>query len=1323
MEMKKRILAVILSAMMMASSFPVNAAELEVVYVSEETNNDQSEIYDDNVTDTASNNEDEELSNSEDEETEKKENKAADDAEYIDQESSESYIDINESDESDEENSGESGYSDDETAEDSILTGTDPEEESLSNEIITEEATEEESLFTDEWLKEHGLTVNDEGMFEYVDEYGELWIYNPEDPEFWKYFVETDRDYVGLNEDIEEEQLLTSGEQTYTDPFTCTITGKRYKYPSYIKTSSDAESVPVRYGMDVSYHQGKITASAWQAMKDEYEVDFAFIRAGFRGYGQSGSLNSDDKFSTNIRNAYNAGIKAGVYFFSQAISESEAVDEADYCLKLIGSNIDLVTLPIIIDYEYSGSPGRLKGANLSPSKHTAIVNAFCNRIREKGHSAGIYANKSMFLNDMVFSSIDSKNYIWMAHWPSSSDGVYATNFGERLNCWQFTDAFTGFGTNGTGYMGNKVLDLDFWFGKFPDELTGELKYDANGGIGEEALDVEKIGKTVTLKECQYTKEGCSFKEWNTKASGNGKSYYPGDEYTISETTHKLFAIWEYNEYTLVFDPQGGAVDVTEKTVLFNGKPYGELPIADMDGFHFLGWFTDAEGGKEVTSADVLPEAKNQTLYAHWEKIMPQSVSLSYDAIRMEEGSTKKLLCSISPSGTQTPVTWKSSDETVATVSDGVVTAVGPGTATITVMTGDVPLSANCVVTVFSNDVKNDEEVIGGDSFEIPDGIWLAGFKEEIIYTGSKITQPDVRVYSGSNLLRAGTDYSVSYKNNLNAGEAVMTVQGKGNYSGKVTRTFTISPITLFTELEEGEPAKDEVDIAVGVVNKGKPVKPAVTVTHEGKVLKKDKDYTLEYDEITDSRKGNVIIRGKGNYQGFTIKEFVVKDAAAPNISKAAVVGLKKSYTLDELANGNIEEVLDGISLTYKKDVVDRSEYIATFENVNAVGKGTLVITPTKNGDFSGSKRVTFNVTGNKLGSVVLSETSFAYNGMSQKPEIQVYSGKKGEGEYIDPDCYSISYSSDCIKAGTVTVTVTGKASKGYTGKLTAKYSIKPLPVADAISAGIIKVPKLPDMTYVQGGASPNPLVIFTDGNGKDWTLKQDLDYSVKYANNKSTQGAKEPSLTITGKGNFTGKSKALPFAIEKRDISSLAVTCKDVAANSKKKGSYYYSKPVITDVNGKALKEKTDYTVTYTKASGSAIGKNEVIYEGTLLKAVITAAGKNYSGTTTAIYKVTKEPKDISKASVSKIANRMYTGKPVEVDSNDSDFKLTFTTGSGSPKIVKNLEEGKDFVITGYYNNIKKGTASMRIEGRGEYSGSKIITFKIISSAINSTDL
>jgi hypothetical protein len=343
------------------------------------------------------------------------------------------------------------------------------------------------------------------------------------------------------------------------------------------------------------------------------------------------------------------------------------------------------------------------------------------------------------------------------------------------------------------------------------------------------------------------------------------------------------------------------------------------------------------------------------------------------------------------------------------------------------------------------------------------------------------------------------------------------------------------------------------------------------------------------------------------------------------------------------------------------------------------------------------------------------DTAYVYNGIRQVPDVVVYTGKKGTGEVISSDCYSVSYSADGQKAGTITITATGVASKGYTGKATAKYKIAPLNMATAISDGVIDVKVPASVTYVQGGVTPDPLVTFTDGAGRKWTLRNGVDYTVKYANNKSCTSTKEPSLTITGKGNFTGKADGISFAISKSRIASLPISCKDVATNPKKKGSYYYSKPVIIDANGKALKEKTDYTVTYEKVYGGAIGKNEVLAEGTSIRATIVGTGKSYTGATYVIYKVVSGPKDISAATVGKIDNRMYTGKPVEI----GDLKLTYTTTVGKTKIVDELEEGRDFCITGYYNNTKKGTASLRIEGMGDYCGSRVVTFKIVASKVN----
>ena len=107
--------------------------------------------------------------------------------------------------------------------------------------------------------------------------------------------------------------------------------------------------------IDVSKYQEEID---WLAVKAD-GIDYAIIRAGFRGYGESGSLNIDDKFQTNMQGAIAAGLKVGVYFFSQAITEEEAEEEAEYVLGLISEYN--VSLPIVIDYEYAFSSEGLTG--------------------------------------------------------------------------------------------------------------------------------------------------------------------------------------------------------------------------------------------------------------------------------------------------------------------------------------------------------------------------------------------------------------------------------------------------------------------------------------------------------------------------------------------------------------------------------------------------------------------------------------------------------------------------------------------------------------------------------------------------------------------------------------------------------------------------------------------------------------------------------------------------------------------------------------------------------------------------------------------------
>ena len=639
------------------------------------------------------------------------------------------------------------------------------------------------------------------------------------------------------------------------------------------------------------------------------------------------------------------------------------------------------------------------------------------------------------------------------------------------------------------------------------------------------------------------------------------------------------------------------------------------------------------------------------------------------------------------------LTWKSSDGEVVMISDrGKITALKSGNTMITAVSCDGKITASCEILVADSDVKHDRNVDKEDpDFVVPDGLWITGLDSSFDYTGAKIV-PKFNVYYGNTLLREKVEYTVSYKDNINAGIATIIISGKGNYSGKCTKSFVIKPL----EIEE-----KDFDVEVGVYNKGKSVKPVIKANHKGTSLKLGRDYTCTYEPIIEVGQRTLVIEGYGNYTGFVEKTFYVKANDAPSLKIAKIDGLAKTYTLAEMTN--LVSTHPGISVVLGTTTVDPAMYELRFENCDRVGKGTIVAIPTKDSPYVGEKRVAVTIMGIKLGSMTLSE-DVCYNGISQEPDIAIYTGKGATGSRIEPSCYDITYSTGLINAGTITVTATGRADKGYTGKLTAKFKILRRDITDGVT---VRMPE--SIYYTKGGAKPVPLVTYKNEYGS-WSLREGIDYTIKYADNNTVDGKKSPTFTITGKGNFIGNTSASEFTIQRRDISILPVSCADIQAKNISGVNYYRSKPVIYDTNGQALKENKDYTVRYINMStGSALTAGK-IPSGTKIRAEITAKG-NYLGTTSVTYTVIGAARDIKKSRlVRKIPQQYYTGRPVELDKNI--FILTYAVKG----VKENLVEDRDYIVTGYYNNINKGTASFRIEGRGNYSGSKIITFKIVAA-------
>lgn len=175
-------------------------------------------------------------------------------------------------------------------------------------------------------------------------------------------------------------------------------------------------------GIDVSSHQGNID---WASVKAA-GINFAIIRVGYRG-SQTGALVEDSCFKKNIQGATANGINVGVYFFTQATTEAEAVEEASMALTLCsGYNL---SYPIFVDTENGSGAARANG--LDKGTRTACVAAFCKTIANGGRKAGVYASKSWY-NNKIDASAFSNYFIWVAQYNTTC------NYKGKYNMWQYS---------------------------------------------------------------------------------------------------------------------------------------------------------------------------------------------------------------------------------------------------------------------------------------------------------------------------------------------------------------------------------------------------------------------------------------------------------------------------------------------------------------------------------------------------------------------------------------------------------------------------------------------------------------------------------------------------------------------------------------------------------------------------------------------------------------------------------------------------------------------------------------------------------------------
>ncbi|MDE6749278.1 MAG: Ig-like domain-containing protein, partial [Lachnospiraceae bacterium] len=749
----------------------------------------------------------------------------------------------------------------------------------------------------------------------------------------------------------------------------------------------------------------------------------------------------------------------------------------------------------------------------------------------------------------------------------------------------------------------------------------------------------------------------------------------------------------------------------------------------------------------VSENDIADEAsvlsESDTVQLEAEEHISEIV-LDKTAITMQPGGTEQLTATTAPENIQAKVVWESSNEAVATVNEtGEIKAKAEG---ITYITAECDgLTAVARVEVAPADTNDKLVDLSGD-------IWVAGFKresEDFIYTGQKITQ-DIRVYYKDTLLLEKTDYTLSYKNNINAAvynaaiAPSVTINLKGQYSGSVTLYYTIKPLNINdidiynTDKEAADGTDNEVNRSPGyeqTVNYSKNLKIPSPVLMFGKTkLAANKDfvcdYTIlseklaeEYGQSADYRKGdsykpgeiyNYTVNGIGNFTGSFQMQLVILKDKNRSFSSASVKLGQKQYEYHGVPLSKSDITIAELKLGGR--ILDESLY--DYEvSANGIEGAYVTVYPSEAGrsaDYRGSKNVNLKLVGDRsIGDAALGEqwkasipfsqkTVNKYGGIFQeKTGVLTYEAEEVKETLTEGKDYTVKYS-NAKKVGKVTVTFTGKGR--YKGTLKQKYEITPNNAEKDLTIvwgkNVTDKGGALEVAYQKGGAVPD----FVIKDQERTVLKNKTDYTVKVKDNKNPGTIM--SCEITGKGNYKGYTKTVPLQVTTGNIGLASISIPDKPYSTKQNA--WKSTVTIKDVNGKKLAAGTDYVkeLTYeyeNMESGQPPQKGSTV--------TVTAQGTGcYEKTLTGTYRIFEN--NISKLKIV-IDPQEYTGEEIALSSSD----IHVYTNSTDAKNKRNELRNGCYEIVEYKNNIKAGNAKVTLRGRADYGGTKTYSFKIQKKA------
>ena len=410
----------------------------------------------------------------------------------------------------------------------------------------------------------------------------------------------------------------------------------------------------------------------------------------------------------------------------------------------------------------------------------------------------------------------------------------------------------------------------------------------------------------------------------------------------------------------------------------------------------------------------------------------------------------------------------------------------------------------------------------------------------------------------------------------------------------------------------------------------------------------------------------------------------VIEALMKPYGKKADLNCSSSVTIVAGQSKNIgaSSSTSGAVLTYKST----TPYICTVDkngNVTAfkTGTGYVTVTASANGYDSVSKDVKIVVSKKSLnnGLLTLSETSYVYDGTYKKPAATVTFGGKVLQEGKD---YTISYRNN-LNVGVTTVIATGMGD--YTGYTSKNFTI----TKRALAGGTVSVAS--SVSFTGSNITPSVTVKVA---GR--TLTSGTDYTVSYSNNKNVGTS---NVYVYGKGNYSGSLSAkFDIVPAKQQIQKLETKYKGFYIDWAQKGSatgYDVEYSVNANMSGAVSKHLTANKPDTLTVSGLSGDKTYYVR----VRSYTNVNGKVYYGAWSDVKSIKTANNDITKATVSGISTKLFTGKAITQN-------VTVKVGN---TVLKN---GTDYTVS-YSNNKKVGKATVKITGKGKYGGVITKTFKI----------